>query len=571
MEVGRRALSNASRGAGESDLHTETHDAEPVEDVARDASLGVTNGVTPEPEGPPRARTPVSSLGRNTALLGAANLAVQITIVARSLIIPKILTPDLLGAWRTLGILAEYARVADLGVKSGLNRQLPYLLGSGREDEAREATDAAFWTVLLASVLVGAGALAAALWMLWKGRLAGTPDPFALALAFFAPGLLLQQLVTFYQTLLRSVDRFAPLCRSLIVGAVVGTAACIVLAWDYGVAGMSIGFGIGQLASLALVLEGNLRRPRLRSVLRAFAPLARIGLPLFAAGVLMTVVRTVDQMLVGGLIGREALGYYACGFNVFLALSTAGTSMNLALLPELAREYGRSGDAVAPLERCHNGSEVISGLTGGLAGGAIIILGPLLHHWLSDYSAGELAMRWLCVMAITTGPISAYSAYLAALGRQMLLCAILGAAIALLWAVDLLAVRALGSAEAVACAHTLGLVVLSAALAVASGRVARRTGGAIASVSRAGLISAVLLAPGLGAALLLPVTGSLWADVLRALVGIAGASVVCVPIFLMYVVHRGVAVPAPGPVRPVVRAAERLYARVRGGRGGLPG
>jgi len=520
--------------------------------------------VTPEPERPRTTGIPASSLGRNTALLGVANLAVQITIVVRSLVIPKILTPDLLGAWRTLGILAEYARVADLGVKSGLNRQLPYYVGSGREQEARDAADAAFWTVLVASVLVGAGSLVAALWMLGADRRDGSPDGFALALAFFAPGLLLQQVVTFYQTLLRSVDRFAPLCQSLIVGAVVGTAACIYLAQEHGVAGMAIGFGIGQLASLALVLPGNLRRPRLRAVRRAFAPLVRVGMPLFVAGVLMTVVRTVDQMLIGGLLGRDALGYYACGFNVFLALSTAGTSMNLALLPELARDYGRSGDPVAPLERCHNGSEVISALTGGLAGGAIIILGPLLHHWLTEYQAGELAMRWLCVMAITTGPISAYSAYLAALGPQVQLCVVLTASIGLLWALDLVAIRAVGTADAVALAHTAGLVALSVALAAASGRVARRTTGALASVGRAGLASAVLLAPGVAAALLFPPTSGLLADGLRAVGGILGASAICVPLFLLYVARRGVALPSVGPVRLLARAAERLRARDTG-------
>jgi len=115
---------------------------------------------------------------------------------------------------------------------------------------------------------------------------------------------------------------FKPIAIIEIVAAIIGTSLAIVMAWQ--------GFDVwslvwGQLAqntvmALALVLVGWRYQmlPGFYFNYRAITPYLPFGLHIVGSNILNYFNTRVDQLMVGTLLGPQALGYYSMAFNLVL-------------------------------------------------------------------------------------------------------------------------------------------------------------------------------------------------------------------------------------------------------------
>ncbi len=125
-----------------------------------------------------------------------------------------------------------------------------------------------------------------------------------------------------FKALLQKQLQFKPLAIIEILAAVVGTALAIVLAWQ--------GHGVwslvwGQLAqslvmALSLVLVGWRRKmlPGFYFNYMAVKSYLSFGLHLLGSNIMNYFNSRVDQLVVGVLLGSQALGYYSMAFNLVL-------------------------------------------------------------------------------------------------------------------------------------------------------------------------------------------------------------------------------------------------------------
>ena len=104
---------------------------------------------------------------------------------------------------------------------------------------------------------------------------------------------------------------------ALQAGGWIGTAVTIALAWyGYGAMSLAIGQVIGSLICMILLVSfapESLRMGFNRTLARE---LFGYGLPLAGSNLIAFAVTTVDQLVVGHMLGAEALGFYVLAFNV---------------------------------------------------------------------------------------------------------------------------------------------------------------------------------------------------------------------------------------------------------------
>lgn len=243
---------------------------------------------------------------RWTALATATGTALQLLQVA---IVARILTPADFGLMAlVLVILGFVQSYADLGLSQAL-------IARGPVEQARFA--AFFWlNVLLGlglfiALLVSAATLA---------MLLGTPE-LAPLLPWAGVSLLILPWGQGFQSLLQKELRFKPIAVAEMAGSVAGAVVAIASAWK--------GAGVyaliwGQLANalvrtLPIAVRGWRRhRPALRLSLRELRGDLRFGAFQMGERTLGLINARLDQLLIGAVLGAEALGYYNLAWQMTL-------------------------------------------------------------------------------------------------------------------------------------------------------------------------------------------------------------------------------------------------------------
>jgi O-antigen/teichoic acid export membrane protein len=86
----------------------------------------------------------ISSESRKTAILYTfATFLRTLGLMLGGFIVIRWIDPEELGLWQSLMIVATYAPVLQLGITNGLNRDLPFMFGAGRQEKGRDLVSSA--------------------------------------------------------------------------------------------------------------------------------------------------------------------------------------------------------------------------------------------------------------------------------------------------------------------------------------------------------------------------------------------------------------------------------------------
>jgi hypothetical protein len=104
------------------------------------------------------------SLKRNkaaTKYIGSGLFKTGLNTIA-SIIILRWIAPEAIGSWHSFVVFVSYTSILNLGVTSGLNRELPYLMGKGDVDQGiQKLKTAGYFSLVLSyglmllSIVVG--------------------------------------------------------------------------------------------------------------------------------------------------------------------------------------------------------------------------------------------------------------------------------------------------------------------------------------------------------------------------------------------------------------------------------
>ncbi len=333
-------------------------------------------------------RTALKSLAHYSAAIYAS----QALLVLRGGVLAALLSPLGFGLWRMVKLALDYAVHLPMGTVHALRQELPLAIGRNDIARARRVTGATLGFILFIGaslVILGiAGSLAAPrfwpqipVWLFLITPLLIT----GLLLLLFADGKLLSEErtgrssgATFALAVL-SVTSMVPAAKWAglpgALGALLFSQSCVIL-W--------------------LVCQREFPRP-LFPRRETLQPLWRIGLPIWATWIPVTLLGDVDQWLVATQLGPTMLGYY--GIAVFFGslLMFLPFIFRSVFLPILLRLNAKTATKT-PLQEPFKQALHLIGYAAPIPIALVYFASqPLIDTFLPAYRSALPATRWYCL------------------------------------------------------------------------------------------------------------------------------------------------------------------------------
>jgi O-antigen/teichoic acid export membrane protein len=317
------------------------------------------------------------------------NLVATVMNMLAGFLTARLVGPAVLGLFNSIGLVAGYAPWLMLGVGNGLGRELPYWMGKGDPDRARNLTAVAqAWAMAMATL--SAAALAGiALWQAFRGRW-----DLAVGWAANAFGIWVLLFSTLYlRFTFRSSLDFPRLAKINMTQGVLS----LFLVW------LAALWGFYGLCVRAVVMTGaqlaqfwHWRPLKVRAVWSTpqFFHLLKVGTPIMLVGQLSAWWGTLNDTLILAYFDSVNLGLYALVSLGTKPLGIFGEAVSSVVYPHMTSEFGRTGNvrqslriATVPVLVLLPLNVVLIGLGWWLAP----VLVPLL---LPQYTAAIPALQW---------------------------------------------------------------------------------------------------------------------------------------------------------------------------------
>ncbi|MEO8208743.1 MAG: oligosaccharide flippase family protein [Chloroflexota bacterium] len=371
------------------------------------------------------ARLGFATLGRELPIFGAATMVDQAGRLALSLVAAGMLGPHVFGTWVVVTVVLQYTILASLGLGQGAGREVPKMLGAGREAAAAHIEDVTLGGALITGTVAGLIAFAAGPWILGP---AATPLTVALLglAVMLQHGFLLEQV--FFRSRLRFRAASVQIAVQGVAGALLGAA---LLAAGFGLVGL-LSARVAILVVAALMAGRTLARvPRPRLDWHRASELIRIGAPMMLAGFILSLVVTADRWIVLIFLGREATGIYGLVGLASSSMILLPVLVSQQFYPRLAQARG-GGASGADLGRLAGQQGALAGALTAFAAlgvvGAAVILVP---QFLPAYVAATRPMLIVAVGVTAYAWTSAYANVLHLLDHRRAVVGLQAAALAI--------------------------------------------------------------------------------------------------------------------------------------------
>lgn len=303
-------------------------------------------------------------------------------------------SPQEMGIWQSLILLISYADIAKLGVFSGLNRDLPYLLGAGKHNAAKKLVASAQFHVIALSLL---GLIFATVSFFLVGDF--TDIKWIQAITAITFYWIFSILSSFLQVTYRNTDRFNFLAFGLVIQGVFSLGGLLlVINWGF------LGFLLMRTGALAIfciyLFIFRPIRPPIQTEKAIFVSLVKTGLPIHGVSYIFAVAMGLDRLFLLRAGGIEIVGLFAPAtqiMNIMLALPFTITAyMN----PKLLKLLGNNNDPGSIRQIALNTAAAV-GLTSSVFAIAGWFAVPLLiERFFPDYTAVIEATRIMLIAGV---------------------------------------------------------------------------------------------------------------------------------------------------------------------------
>jgi O-antigen/teichoic acid export membrane protein len=248
------------------------------------------------------------------------------------------ISPNEMGIWQTLILMVSYADIAKLGILSGLNRELPFLLGAKKLGEARKLVATSQFHVMVISTLglvLAAGSL-----LVLKDF-----DESILAQAVIAIFLywVFSVLSSFLQITFRNTEHYDLLAVGYIIhGAFSLGGLMLVINWGFS------GFLIMRTGALAIFsIYLLLLRPIIAPVKtdkESFFTLVKTGLPIHGVSYIFALAMGLDRLFLLKMGGVEMVGLFAPATQITNIMMALPFSITAYMNPKSLILLGKSNE-----------------------------------------------------------------------------------------------------------------------------------------------------------------------------------------------------------------------------------
>lgn len=426
---------------------------------AQDASTPVLRS---RPRADSRGARDFATLLVSTAAFHAARIGIGLWAAA-------LLGPTQFGRWNILATVVLYASYAHLGVVNAMGREIPIALGRGDRRNVRDVESA----VLAAALGAAAGIhlISAASLLVPSLRAWAAPD------VILACGLAASSALLFSYFIIRARSKleFASQGIQLVAAGAIMLASYAAWGRHAGLLGLALCTAAGHLTACALGFLFDPARPHFAALDRArLAPLLAVGFPLLSAGVLFSLLTTLDRWVILRFMGVASVGHYTLAIVAFGAASLPPLVVSQLTYPRMGVALGRLADArhLGPLVVRHS---LLASLA---AVGALAVvgpaLGPLVERFLPAYGEGIAAGRLILLGSVAVGLATGPANFLNTTGQHVLYLKVQAGGVLANAALSVTAALCGMGIAGVAAASSLSLLLYAAVLATATAMRVRR-------------------------------------------------------------------------------------------------
>ena len=327
-----------------------------------------------------------------------------------ALIAAKKLGPATWGIWQLLYLILAYSSFIHLGVINGMNREIPVLNGRGDQQSASLIRAVSLGFVLASSMLAGLAIFIFAL----------SIDTMTAAVPLrWMPMLLIMYLLHRYlEVYLRSDKLFGHVSLQQLLLAVAFPVIAIPLLSVHELSGYIVGQTIAIGLTCLFIIKISPVCLKLRFRLTETIRLLKIGFPIMTAGILYTLMMTVDRVIISTLLTMQQLGYYSLSILVMASLSLIPLVVGQQIFPRMAEAWGRTSKSKELIPWIRRQVFMSISLTAPMVLAAYIILPPIVKHFLVEYTSGITAMKITLVTPLFLGMTSAFGNFLNTVDKQ---------------------------------------------------------------------------------------------------------------------------------------------------------
>jgi O-antigen/teichoic acid export membrane protein len=317
-------------------------------------------------------------------------------------LVARLLGPSDFGVWNAVSLVLVYGAYLELGALSAMGRDLPFYHGQRDVEKAATLEGAARRVTIF-------GALVAALFVIAYSFLPTHSIKMALGLQAMAVVLILQQVYTYHRVVLRSHNYFKELGQQQVLLAIVSSGLAILFAVYFGLEGRLIAAILAQAVIVLYALHRNpwLAVPRFN--LSDVWSVLRVGLPILMSGFVLSLLATIDRLMVITFLGEEQLGYFGLALLLTSVVSLIPAMASQVLYPRITHQYGSSGKNMEALRAFVLTPPVMLSALLPLLIGSLYLALPLgISVLLPSYTPGITAARtvvvgifFFCILGLT--------------------------------------------------------------------------------------------------------------------------------------------------------------------------
>ncbi|MEO7487471.1 MAG: hypothetical protein ABIU77_10235, partial [Ferruginibacter sp.] len=188
--------------------------------------------------------------GRMVAFMSFSSLLANVLTIVSGLLVARWLLPEELGLFTSFNVITSYIILVQLGIPSGLSRQLPFYMGSKEETKANQTVAVANHWGLVTGIACFIISLFVVVYFIVIKNYFFAAGTFVIGISAFQ-GLYVTK---YLKILYRSNNDFNKLSLIDIIGALV-TFAGIFFVWKYKFYGLCIRAVISILVDLLLTYQ----------------------------------------------------------------------------------------------------------------------------------------------------------------------------------------------------------------------------------------------------------------------------------------------------------------------------
>lgn len=241
-----------------------------------------------------------------------------------------------MGIWAAMTIIETYATILRLGVTNGMNRELPYAMGSGKQDQAIMYAQTTLAFNIFSTIV---------LWMIVPFLLNNFEFSNIYLICF---GVNITRVtISFYTVYLsgtyRTTDNFNKYSniQFIKIGSNLLLVPLIYFFNFYGFLAMQLILVLIEAVFLHISRPLHIK-PKFN--FHAFKHLMKIGLPLFITGYLVSFIDTIPKLFILRISDNIHLGLYSPVLMLISIFALLPTTLSTYYYPKLSFQYGKTGN-----------------------------------------------------------------------------------------------------------------------------------------------------------------------------------------------------------------------------------